>query len=425
MGVDYSTPDFNKFRKNMDEKSKEKFKKIQNIDTRINEIIKSMESSTDAIQIIEYCVEWKTLDDESPVPDIVKADAYRASKQNEKAKELFKNVIKEHPTYGWAHERYGYFLLAFAKYEEAIDHFDKVLDEDPNNMSALGGKGLALYLFKKFQEAITCYDAALKMAPNNEQFLNEKGIALGRLDKSQEAIECFDTALGVGVDNERRANILKDKGIALGRLKKYEEAIECFDTALGIDVSHTVVAVQDMLYTDILTGKMSVFFFLEKHQEALEISEQLLNINENHKMALSLKPMALDNLGKTLDAIKWMEVYEEKFDTNLNFDHWNVKAEMLDKVEKYPDSIAGYTKALSIEENKDTRKSLNAVIEKQNKLQKEDVGDEANNNEKPQWTNDPATDAQRQYIKKLGGDENAPKTKGEASEMITKLKEEN
>ena len=98
---------------------------------------------------------------------------------------------------------------------------------------------------------------------------------------------------------------------------------------------------------------------------------------------------------------------------------------MLDKIGKYSDSITYYKKSLSIDENEETRKSLNAVIEKQNKLQKEDVGGEANNNEKPQWTNDPATDAQRQYIKKLGGDENAPKTKGEASEMITKLKEEN
>jgi len=44
MGVDYSTPDFNKFRKTW-MKIQRKFKKIQNIDTRINEIIKSMERS--------------------------------------------------------------------------------------------------------------------------------------------------------------------------------------------------------------------------------------------------------------------------------------------------------------------------------------------------------------------------------------------
>ena len=102
---------------------KKNLKKYKILDTRINEIIKSIESSTDAIQIIEYCVEWKTLDDESPVPDIVKADAYRASKQNEKAKELFKNVIKEHPTYGWAHERYGHFLSNIEKFEEALECF--------------------------------------------------------------------------------------------------------------------------------------------------------------------------------------------------------------------------------------------------------------------------------------------------------------
>ena len=39
----------------------------------------------------------------------------------------------------------------------------------------------------------------------------------------------------------------------------------------------------------------------------------------------------------------------------------------------------------------------------------------------PKWTNEPPTEKQLQYIEKLGGDRNVPKTKGEASEMITKL----
>tara|TARA_B110000467_G_scaffold131113_1_gene125699 strand:- start:42 stop:1529 length:1488 start_codon:yes stop_codon:yes gene_type:complete len=495
MAISFETPDFTDFKASIDKESKEKLKKIQNEDTRINEIIKKMESSIDSIQIIEYCVEWKTLDPESPVPDIVKADAYRTSKQNEKAQELFKNVIKKYPTYGWTYERYGYFLIHFGKYEEAIDHFDtaikidktnvsalcgkgtalfflkkydeaieccdaalkmepnnnflllmkghalllvpsksqeavdhydKLLDVNPNDVSALGGKGAALSHLKKFQEALVCYDAALKMEPNNEQFLNEKGIVLTNFDKFQEAIDCYDTALEiVDLSNDRRASILKDKGFALAHLKKYEEAIECYDTALGVDVSHTSVVVQDMLYAQTLTAKMYGLFFLKKYQDALDISEKLLKIDENDDKALLSKAFALDNLGKTPDAIKWMDVLEEKVDKNLDFGHWDCKGEMLDKLKRYHDSIACYTKSLSIEENKDTRKSLNAVIEKQNKLQKEDGSNEANNNEKPQWKNDPATDAQKQYIKKLGGDENSPKTKGEASEMITKLKEEN
>ena len=147
-------------------------------------------------------------------------------------------------------------------------------------------------------------------------------------------------------------------------------------------------------------------------------------IDENNDKALFSKAVALDNLGKTPDAIKWMDVLEEKVDTNLDFRHWNCKAEMLDKLKRYHDSIACYTKSLSIEENENTRKSLNAVIEKQNKLQKEDVDNESSKDEKQNWLNDPVTDAQRQYIKNLGGDENTPKTKGEADEMIKKLKKE-
>jgi tetratricopeptide (TPR) repeat protein len=529
MGISFGTPDFTDFRKSIDEKSKEKLKKIQGDDPQIKEIIERIESSNDMYEILEECVKWKVFEPESPVPDVMKAESYHRLKQNKKAQELFKNVIKNYDTYGYAYERYGHFLLNTQKFEEAIECCDTALEVDKNNVDVMFVKGDALMSIGKYQEAIECCDTALEVDKNNVGLLavkvtvlwflekfeealeildrvldmgdNDvyllctlKGIVLSRLGKHQEAIEffdkylemnsnnkellvgksnaffnlgkfeealeildrvldmgdndatllnfkgqsliglrkfeealeCFDTALEMELSTLERANILSNgKAYALIHLKKHQEALECCDTALDVDIAKENVFLRDMLYSDILKLKLVTFTYLEKHQEALEISEELLNINENDNMALIMKPISLDNLGKTQEAIKWMEAYGEKFDINLDFHHWNVKAEMLDKVEKYPDSIACYKKALSIEENEKTRKSLNAVIEKQNKLQKEDGSNEANNDEKPQWTNDPTTDAQRQYIKKLGGDDNAPKTKGEASEMITKLKEEN
>ena len=81
---------------------------------------------------------------------------------------------------------------------------------------------------------------------------------------------------------------------------------------------------------------------------------------------------------------------------------------------------------MSIKDNDTIRKELENIIEKQNSLQKENTTTESeDNDENSKWTNDPATEKQLQYIEKLGGDRNAPKSKGEASEMIAKLKEEN
>ena len=529
MVISFDDSEFTDFRKINDEKSKEKLKKIQGDDPQINEIIERIESSNDIYEILEACVKWKMLEPESPVPDVVKAESYHRLKQNEKAQELFKNIIEKYPKFGYAYERYGHFLLniknfeeaikccdaalkvdkdnvevmfvkgdalmsmgkyqeatecldtalkvdkdhvgllalkgfvlyslgkfeealemldrvldmgdndadilfslkgitlsRLGKHQEAIEFFDKYLEVNSNNTGLLVGKSNAFFNLGKFEEALEILDRLLDMDKNNTELLNYKGHSLVGLGKFEEALECFDTALEMELSNVERANILSNgKSYALIYLKKYQESIECCDKALEIDISKENVFLQDMLYSDILKIKLISVSLLEKHQEALEISEELLNINENNDMAWVAKAIALDNLGKTLDAIKWMGVYEEKFDTNLDFNHWNVKAEMLDKLKKYPESIACYKKALSIEENEKTRKSLNDVIEKQNQLQKEDASDEANNNEKPQWTNDPATDAQKQYIKKLGGDENAPKTKGDASEMITRLKEEN
>jgi len=69
MTISFETPDFTYIQKSIDQKSKEKYKKMQNEDPRINEIIDRIGSSNDAYDTLEECVKWKTLEPSSPVPD--------------------------------------------------------------------------------------------------------------------------------------------------------------------------------------------------------------------------------------------------------------------------------------------------------------------------------------------------------------------
>ena len=222
-------------------------------------------------------------------------------------------------------------------------------------------------------------------------------------------------------------------------LGKFDEMLECIGEALNMIENSTSIysEVKMLAKQPLYIHKLTALECLNRHKEAIKCADMLLDVHKKLKgldeeyyeyvfrIAWETKSRCYYGLDEYKKALECIDV-ALSLKTNLPSHLLLVtKAEILSSLERYTDSIAYYKKALSIEENEKTRKSLDEVIEKQNKLQKEDVGDEANNNEKPQWTNDPATDAQRQYIKKLGGNENDPKTKGEASEMITKLKEEN
>ena len=169
---------------------------------------------------------------------------------------------------------------------------------------------------------------------------------------------------------------LSCNSIALSELGEYRDVIKYSDIILSIDENNV----------DALNQKGLAHAKLEENQEAMKYIDRVLSIDENNVGALSNKGVVYGYDGEYTEAMKYLK------------------------------------KALSIEDSGNTRKAIEYFIKKQNQHQKENATTKSeNNDEKPRWTSEPATNAQRQLIKKLGGDENSPKTKGEASEMITKL----
>jgi tetratricopeptide (TPR) repeat protein len=341
-----------------------------------------------------------------------KAEALLSLGKHQDALECFEQSLAIDKNYATGLNGKGHVLLKLEKHQDALECFEKVLVFDENTvsiLSSLEGKADALSGLGKHQDALECYDKALAIDKKylykvlqtafDTDLLNGKGHVLLKLEKHQDALECYDKVLVFDKNNVRS---LSEKGFALLVLKKHQDALECFEQSLAIDKNNV----------NALNGKADALSGLGKHQDALECYDKVLAINKNNKIILNNKGHVLGMLGKYQDALECFE--KARLLDNTESIYWSNSAEMLDHLKKYSDSITYYKKALSIEENEKTRKSLDAVIEKQNKIQ--------NNAEIKDWHDDPATDLQRLCIAELGGDGSTPKTKGEASELITKMR---
>jgi len=328
------------------------------------------------------------------------------------------------------------FFNGLDQNQDALECCTHAIKIDKQNAKAWLEKSKILFELEEYNESLECCTHAIKIDKQNAKAWLEKSKILFELEEYKESLECCNTSLDLDGNN---VESFAHKLSCLMWLGKFDEMLECIGEALNMIENSTSIysEVKMLAKQPLYIHKLTALECLNRHKEAIKCADMLLDVHKKLKgldeeyyeyvfrIAWETKSRCYYGLDEYKKALECIDV-ALSLKTNLPSHLLLVtKAEILSSLERYTDSIAYYKKALSIEENEKTRKSLDEVIEKQNKLQKEDVGDEANNNEKPQWTNDPATDAQRQYIKKLGGNENDPKTKGEASEMIARLKEEN
>ena len=250
------------------------------------------------------------------------------------------------------------------------------------------------------------------LVPNNFTADISRARAYANLKEIDKAEELFKKI--IEKTNKKSTMAYFYYALFLSDIGKHQESMKCYDRVLSIDENHVGA----------LSNKGLALGRRGDTQEAMKYFDRILSIDKNNLLALSNKGIALDRRGDNQEAMKY-------FDKILSIDKNNVPALNNKGIAhgengEYQEAMKCFKKVLSIKDSDETRKAIEYYIEKQNQPQKENTTNELEDinqdeDKKPRWLNDPATEKQLQYIEKLGGDRNAPKTKGEASEMITKL----
>ncbi|ARS64865.1 photosystem I assembly protein Ycf3 [Candidatus Nitrosomarinus catalina] len=413
--ISFERRDFTDLQKSIDNESKEELKKaLENEkDSQIKEFFEKIESSDEPHKIIEWCSQIIFIDPQQFIAHIQRAKAYHELKLNDQAERCFKDGIKnaESKSIKPIHE-FIRFLIHEKRYQDILHYCEKILEIDKIDRISLGTKSRVLIHLREYQKSLECIEKILSNNLNDVDAWATKADALRNIGEYQKSLECFDKALTIDKNNSThktenlsvstRKFVLITKGNVLQELGEYQKSLECNQEVLLLD-GNDVTALNNIGCALESLGIKTV---------AKKYFEKVLKIDENDVIALT-------NLGTVESCKKALLLDETNYQALINISSALVRSG------KYSLALEFIEKGLKI--NPDDHIALEIKVEILNELQKEikinQFKNKQNNVEKPKWSNDPATDAQKQYIKNLGGNENAPKTKGEASEMITKLKE--
>ena len=113
--------------------------------SEIKKVWKKMSSTKDHYEIIELCSQISLLSPKNILADIKKAQTYAKLKQNDKAEQIFKNIIKKtNASSDIPYFFYGIFLEDIKKYSDALVCFDEAIKLDVKSPHFWFHKGTTL-----------------------------------------------------------------------------------------------------------------------------------------------------------------------------------------------------------------------------------------------------------------------------------------
>jgi tetratricopeptide (TPR) repeat protein len=212
-----------------------------------------------------------------------------AQKGNEKALDLYREVVERNPENSMAHVRLGWLNTWLGRPEEAIEEHKLAIRLDPDNVYAHRGLGFVYEFNDSLPRAVASYRRAKELAPSTE-FLAIMSWFLGRAymreDKHQEAIAEFRNAIALRPE---------DPIFYMVMLRSYRE-IGMEEEGLRIVQEAVRAHPEDAQFQEVLGGANLV---LRRPQEAIAAFKEVIRLNPD----LGDAHMGMGNAYRQLDSL--------------------------------------------------------------------------------------------------------------------------
>ena len=172
--------------------------------------------------------------------------------------------------------------------QQAEALYKSLLEDQPDHPDALRLLGLLKHQAGDNETAERMVRRSIAMDPNNPKSYDNLGCVLVGAGRSDEAATCFERAIALNSAHETAHFNL---GRLLVSANKLEEASQCFQRALEIDPADDGLRVE----------LAKAWLRLGQAQQALDHIESLLAHDPGAVQALSLKAIALSELGRHQD----------------------------------------------------------------------------------------------------------------------------
>ena len=167
------------------------------------------------------------------------ATVARESGREDLAIELYRRLLRRHPSIPIAHNSLGNMLQEREEWQEAIACYHAALVHDPRYASAYFNLGRALLHVNDLVRAEHCLRQAAALAPNDASIRSRLARALVESGKEEEAVAVTDRSVELDPDS---AEIHNDAGAVHSTIGDFDTARASFRAALALDPGHAKAA---------------------------------------------------------------------------------------------------------------------------------------------------------------------------------------
>ncbi len=158
-----------------------------------------------------------------------RADRHFQTGDLDRARELFAQVLEEHPDNAHALHAMGRIAVQSGDIETALGHFKRIVERHPAEASGHAGLANTLALAGRFAEAERCYRDALDHDPGRPGVCMGLGNALSRQGRFDDAVTAYRQALALAPQlAEAHCNI----GAVYKETGRLAEAVQAYELAL-------------------------------------------------------------------------------------------------------------------------------------------------------------------------------------------------
>ena len=253
----------------------------------------------------------------------------------QKAKTLYRKILKADPDNVDALHMLGLLLHQSGKHETAIRLFNQAIERGEESTEVYTNLGSALQSCNRINEAITAFRQAIRINPNYILAHNNLGNTLREAGENDEAIASFQHALSLSPTD---ALLHFNLGNALYAVGKLDEAIASFKNALAIDPDNETI-IHNLAMSLMESGKTD---------DAANQFKHILQLDSNNLQAKTLlAALQGEGEGATDAHLENVEKYFDDFAEN--FDEY-----LVEKLEyKTPEIINQSVRSLINPENKE------------------------------------------------------------------------
>lgn len=190
-----------------------------------------------AVKIIESAEIYSDLIQKNPTDGrlfTLRASAWWAMKQNQKALDDFDQAIKLGYDAPHAYSSRGMFHAAMGDFDEAIADYTTALqrDKDKEDFSPLLNRAAVYMTLQRFTDAIADYDEVIRRKPEMASAYQQRAVAHKLSGQLEKAVADFDHAIRLSPKN---VSALMSRGFVHFQQSDHQRAVEDFAAVIEIE----------------------------------------------------------------------------------------------------------------------------------------------------------------------------------------------